>query len=222
MSFAKQLKASVADLWEQGYTHPFVQELGQGILPKETFQFYLIQDYHYLFNYAKVFALATVKADEEQLMKKFTSIQHNILHEELSIHRSYMETFGISLQQAAATKQALFNRTYTANMLAIGQTGDLAEILATVFPCAWTYGDYAQRLKKDYPMLLANNFYLPWIEGYASEDYQQSYEWFFDTLDALCLSKTEIQRGKIQTIFQSSVEFEYLFWDMSYKQKMSF
>jgi len=33
---------------------------------------------------------------------------------------------------------------------------------------------------------------------------------------------TDVQREKITDIFVSSVEFEYLFWDMAYKQQMSY
>jgi len=45
--------------------------------------------------------------------------------------------------------------------------GDLAETLATVFPCAWTYCDYGKRLKEQYKDSLENNFYKSWIETYA-------------------------------------------------------
>ena len=37
------------------YNHPFVQELGAGTLSKDKFKFYLLQDYLYLLEYAKVF-----------------------------------------------------------------------------------------------------------------------------------------------------------------------
>ena len=49
MSFSKNLKIEAYDSWEKGFNHPFIQELGKGILAKKTFQFYLLQDYLYLF-----------------------------------------------------------------------------------------------------------------------------------------------------------------------------
>lgn len=222
MSFARGLKDQAAKVWEDGYNHPFVQEIGKGTLDKAKFQFYLLQDYQYLLQYAKVFALAAVKADNEAMMTQLTNIQHSILAVEMDLHRKYMTDFGVSKEQMLQVKPSLFNRTYTANMLAVGQTGDLAEILATVFPCAWTYCDYAQRLKAQYADRLESNFYKTWIENYAGFDFAQSFEWFYDAIDEMAARKTDAQRKRLVEIFVSSVEFEYLFWDMSYKQEMSY
>ena len=56
MSFSETLKEKAGKVWEECYKHPFLQELGMGTLEKEKFKFYLIQDYQYLMEYAKVFA----------------------------------------------------------------------------------------------------------------------------------------------------------------------
>ena len=221
MSFSRNLKEKAIKVWEAGYNHPFVQELGQGTLDKKKFQFYLLQDYQYLLQYAKVFALAVVKADFEDLMMHLTNVQHSVFNE-INLHKQYMENFGISHKEMMEVKPSLFNRTYTANMLAVGQTGDLADILATLFPCAWTYNDYGKRLKAQYADKLENNFYKTWIETYASSEFEESFVWFYDALDKLVADKTNAGRAKVEQIFVSSVEFEYLFWDMAYKQEMSY
>jgi thiaminase/transcriptional activator TenA len=222
LSFSRNLKAKAAKVWEEGYTHPFVQELGKGILDKEKFKFYLLQDYHYLLQYSKVFAIAAIKSDTEELMTRFTKIQYFILANEMDLHRAYMTDFGVTPDDIAAVKPSLYNRTYTANMLAVGQTEGLAEVLAAVFPCAWTYADYGKRLKEQYADKLETNFYKTWIEKYAGEEFSDSFEWFYDALDRLVENMTDKQRERIEEIFISSVEFEYLFWEMSYHQKMSY
>jgi len=222
MSFSRGLKAKASKVWEEGYNHPFVQELGLGTLDKEKFKFYLLQDYQYLLQYAKVFAIAAIKSDTEELMTNFSTIQYNILAQEMNLHREYMASFGVTLEEMLSVKPSLYNKTYTANIIAVGQTGGLAEILAAVFPCAWTYTDYGKRLKKQYADRLEGNFYKTWIEKYASDEFSDSFEWFYDTLDNLVANMTDSQREKITEIFISSVEFEYLFWDMAYKQQMSY
>ena len=222
MSFSRELKEKASKVWEDGYRHPFVQELGQGTLDKEKFKFYLLQDYLYLLQYAKVFATAVVKSDTEELMTKFSASQHYILANEMELHRKYMADFGITQAEALSVKSSLYNRTYTANMLSFGLTGGLAEVLAAVFPCAWTYADYGKRLKEQYADRLDGNFYKTWIEMYASPGFSSSFEWFYDVLDGLVSNMTDKQREKIEDIFISSVEFEYLFWDMAYKQQMSY
>ena len=222
MSFSRSLKAKAEKVWEEGYNHPFVQELGKGTLDKDKFKFYLLQDYHYLLQYAKVFAIAAIKSDTEELMTRFTKIQYFILANEMDLHRAYMADFGVAQEDISAVKPSLYNRTYTANMLALGQTGNLAEVLAAVFPCAWTYADYGRRLKEQYAGNLSSNFYKTWIEKYAGDEFSDSFEWFYDALDSLVSNMTDKQRERIEEIFISSVEFEYLFWDMAYHQKMSY
>jgi thiaminase/transcriptional activator TenA len=221
-SFSRNLKAKAAKVWEDGYNHPFVQELGMGTLDKERFKFYLLQDYLYLLQYSKVFAIAAVKSDTEELMTNFTKAQYYILAGEMDVHREYMANFGITQAEVLAVKSSLYNRTYTANMLSYGLTGNLAEILSSVFPCAWTYADYGKRLKAQYADKLSENFYKTWIENYAGDEFSASFEWFYDALDNLVSNMTQEQRIKIEEIFISSVEFEYLFWDMAYNRKMSY
>lgn len=222
MSFSRGLKERAGKVWEDGYRHPFVQGLGTGTLGKDQFQFYLLQDYQYLLQYAKVFAIAATKADNETLMTRFSTIQYNILANELDLHRNYIKEFGLTSQDLEKVRPSLYNRTYTANMLALGQTGDLAQILASVFPCAWTYADYGKRLKQEFAGQLEGNFYRSWIENYASEEFSDSFEWFYDTLDELCEGKNERQLAQVEQTFISSVEFEYLFWEMAYKKEMSY
>jgi thiaminase/transcriptional activator TenA len=220
MSFARSLKNNAYSVWEAGYNHPFVQELGRGTLAKDSFKFYLLQDYHYLLNYAKAFALAAVKADSEELMAKFAFIQHIIFNQELNLHREYCKGFGITKEEMNSVKPSLYNRTYTANLLAVGETGDLAELLAAVLPCGWTYHDYACRLKIQYADNLIDNFFKSWIDNYSSSLFEESFGSFYSIIDDLCANKTPAQLERVEEIFRSSVEFEFLFFDMAYKQEM--
>ena len=222
MSFSRGLKAKAKKVWEEGYNHPFVQGLGDGSLDKEKFKFYLLQDYLYLLQYSKVFASAAIKSTTEELQLRFSTIQYFILANEMDLHRQYMADFGITKDEITNVKPSLYNRTYTANMLSYGTTGSLPEILATIFPCAWTYADYGQRLKVQFADKLEGNFYKSWIENYAGKEFSDSFEWFYDTMDNMVADMSEKDRQNITDIFISSVEFEYLFWDMAYKQQMSY
>lgn len=221
MSFAKTLKEQCYDVWEACYRHPFVQEIGQGVLNPETFMFYLKQDYKYLLEYAKVFAIGVTRAQDESVMKNLSLTQKAVL-DEMDNHRAYMQRNGISLAEAEATKPSLFNRAYTANMINAGFQGGLLELLLAVFPCAWTYHDFAVRLKQDYAEGIDSNPYRNWIEAYAGNEFGDSFKWFFTAIDDLCKGKTQQELEALVDVFRSSVEFEYLFWDMSYKRQMSF
>lgn len=222
MSFSRSLKQKAEQVWEDGYNHPFVQEIGKGILDKDKFKFYLLQDYLYLLEYAKVFAMAMTKAVDEKMLSNLSTITKSIFVDEMEVHRLYMKEFGISEEEIKNVKASLFNRTYTANMLATSLKGDLAHTLATVFPCAWTYCDYGKRLKEQYKDSLENNFYKSWIDTYSGVEFEESFEWFYDALDELVKNKTEAEKKVVEDIFISSVEFEYMFWDMAYNMQLSY
>ena len=55
MKFSEELFEEVKELWDRYLEHPFVKGIGEGTLDKEKFKKYLIQDYLYLKDYAKVF-----------------------------------------------------------------------------------------------------------------------------------------------------------------------
>lgn len=221
MSFSRSLKERTKDIWEKCYKHPFLQELGAGTLDKNTFMFYLKQDYKYLQEYAKIFALGVTKSKSELVMMNFSKCQKTVL-EEMDLHRSYMSSYGIIPEDAESTKLSLFNRAYISHMMLTGYNEGLIEFMATLLPCPWTYSDFGCRLKKDYADHIENNYYKSWIDTYADNEFDRSFGWFFDTIDQLCENKKEEELNHIVDLFKYSLEFEYLFWDMSYNLQMSY
>lgn len=64
MSLSVELKAGVGTVWEQVLTHPFVLELGEGTLPRVTFDIYFDQDRLFLKDWAILLSLATPKSPD--------------------------------------------------------------------------------------------------------------------------------------------------------------
>jgi thiaminase/transcriptional activator TenA len=220
VSFSRSLKERSGKRWEESYSHPFVQELGAGTLDRESFKFYLLQDYIYLVEYAKVFAVGVVKSADEGMMANFTRSQHSILCREMETHRDYMRKFGISQREMEESRQSLFSKAYTSNMMYTATVGGPAEIISVVLPCAWSYYDYAARLKSKFSDTIEDNFYRSWIDVYSSEEYRESFEWLFSDLDRLSESRSQRELDALWDIFQTSVEFEYLFWDICHRRQM--
>ncbi|MBQ2412614.1 MAG: thiaminase II, partial [Anaerotignum sp.] len=63
MKLTDKLYEAANSIWDAYLTQPFVKELGEGTLSMERFRFYMIQDYRYLLQYSKVFAMGIVKAE---------------------------------------------------------------------------------------------------------------------------------------------------------------
>ncbi|MGL5936825.1 MAG: hypothetical protein ACRCZI_14520, partial [Cetobacterium sp.] len=107
--FSKELYKNAKEIWDSYYSHPFVKGIGEGSLEKDKFKFYIIQDYIYLLDYAKLFALGVIKSKNENDMKKFASLTDGILNSEMGIHRVYMKKLGITEQDIILEKPTLDN-----------------------------------------------------------------------------------------------------------------
>ena len=62
MASSDEFRSHAHAIWEASYAHPFVQGIGDGTLPEERFRYYLAQDYVYLIEFSRFFALAAAKA----------------------------------------------------------------------------------------------------------------------------------------------------------------
>ena len=141
MTTTQRLYEAAHPIWEQCHAHPFVRGIGDGTLDLETFQWFLLQDYLYLFDYARVFAYGVVKARDPDLMRTFSANVDAILGGEMKVHRAYMERLGITEEQVFAVKPALSNLSYTHSMLAAAAAGTPAEIVAAILACSWSYAE---------------------------------------------------------------------------------
>jgi thiaminase (transcriptional activator TenA) len=61
-SFTHMIRAKAQAIWDRELKHPFVRGLGDGTLSIDRFRFYLAQDYVFLIEYCRVFALGAAKA----------------------------------------------------------------------------------------------------------------------------------------------------------------
>lgn len=213
-----RLRNAAAPIWDDCLKHPFVTGIGDGTLAVEKFQHYMLQDYLYLFDYARVFALGVVKSRDAELMRTFAANVDAILGGEMKIHRAYMKRLGISEEQVLAVKPALDNLSYTNYMLSVASSGTPMEIVATILACSWSYAEIGQALAT-VPGAAEHPFYGEWIRGYASEDYAATNQALIELMDSLAANATEKQIAYLTEIFVNCSRYELGFWDMSWRMR---
>ena len=216
LSVSARLRQAADPVWEQCLHHPFVTGIGDGTLDVEKFRHFMLQDYLYLFDYARVFALGVVKARDPELMRTFSQNVDAILNGEMNIHRAYMQRLGITEEQVLAVKPALDNLSYTNYMLSVAHTGGPMEIVASILACSWSYAEIGQTLAQ-IPGAADHPFYGEWIQGYASEDYTATNQALIELMDELVAGATEDQIAHLTDIFVNCSRYELGFWDMAWE-----
>lgn len=217
--FTDRLFENVRPIWEKNHNHSFVQELGKGTLAKEKFIHYMKQDYVYLIDYAKLFAIGVLKAKDLETMDQFAHILHETLHFEMELHRQFAAEFGITREELEATEPTPVNLAYTRYMLDVAQNGSLAEVVACLLPCAWDYWEIGKLLRKQYGDQLSTNPYAKWIETYDSEEFSEGAKWLIQLMDELAEGKPERELVQLEKHFQITSKYEYLFWEMNYHKQ---
>lgn len=219
MKVSERLYNSIIDLWDKYNEHPFVKSLADGTLPLEKFQFFMIQDHLYLMQYAKVFALGVLKAKNESDMRLFSSLIAATLDTENALHQDYLRRLNISQEMIAQAKPSIVTDSYTNYMIAIAEKEGLGELMAAVLSCSWSYkliGDFMEK----FPGATEQEFYGEWVNMYISDGYRSSNQLMIDMVDRLTEGYTEQQIQNLEHIVYVCSQYEYMFWDMAWNQKM--
>jgi len=219
MKFTERLLEKTLPIWRQNHSHPFVQAIGDGTLDPDKFRFYMIQDYLYLIDYAKLFAIGAVKADDLETMGKFATLLDGTLNKEMALHRSYALRFGISEQELENAKPSPIVLAYTHYMLHVCQNGTVAEVMAALLPCAWSYWEIGKELNA-IPGAADHPLYGDWIRMYASDEFEELAGWCIDLMNRSAEGKPEHELLKLEEIFLNTTRYEYMFWDMANTKQM--
>ncbi|HEX6594704.1 MAG TPA: thiaminase II [Bacillota bacterium] len=217
--FTDRLWKRVEPIWKAYLEHPFVKGIGEGTLDQEKFKHYMKQDYVYLIEYSRVFALGSAKAPDLDTMQTFAELLHGTLHTEMDLHRSYASEFNISKEELEATEPSATMTAYTSYMLNVSQRGGIENATAAVLACAWSY-NYIGKTLATWPGATEHEFYGRWVNMYASEEFTKLANYCIDLMNKLAEGKPEHELAALEDIVVKTSYFEYMFWDMAENQSM--
>ncbi|SCI96703.1 Thiaminase-2 [uncultured Clostridium sp.] len=218
MKFTDYLFDEVKDIWKSYLNHPFVNEIGEGTLPKEKFKRYLIQDYLYLKEFSRVFAMGMVKADTVKEMKFFNKAANGSIEDEAAIHIEYMKRLGVAPIVAEKCKLEMVSSSYISYMQAVSLTGGVKEIVMATLPCNWSYNYIGNYLYETYKDNLEGNYYKDWIKMYADNEFDEVLKEWLEYTNHICKNLSEEEIKKLTEIFVKSSLYELDFWNMAYEE----
>ncbi len=217
MRFTDELFAAAEPVWRAQLEHPFVRGLADGSLEEERFKRWVLQDYRYLKEFARVFAWAVAKAPDLASMSWYAEVLHLTLNTEMELHRRYAARFGLTPQDLEAEPMWPTTRAYTDFLVRVAADGDMLDLLAALLPCAWGYVYLAQAMAAG--PLPSDQRYRDWITQYASPEFAQASDRLRGELDRLAEGIGEEKRARLVELFLISSRYEWQFWEMCWQSE---
>ncbi|AHF99236.1 TenA family transcriptional regulator [Halostagnicola larsenii XH-48] len=215
MAFSDQLLEAGDHIWEAQKDHPFVRELATGELEEEAFLTWVRQDYRYLLDYARVFAIAGTKARDEETMTHLLEVAHTVLDYEMDLHREFAADYGIDRAELESVQKSPTCIAYTNYLVRTAHEGSLAEIAAAIYPCGQGYLDIAAHMAE---LADDEHRYTPFIEKYTSDDFREAVDWMRAFVDR-CGERYPGEHEAMEEAFLTCARLEAQFWEMAYTRE---
>ena len=215
MGFVTEIENQTLSIRQAILEHPFITGIGDGSLPVDRFKYYVIQDYVYLIDYSRALAIASARAIDLQDMSWFAGLLDETLNQEMALHRSYCQEFGINLQELESNEPASTTKSYTNFLLKTAYQGRFGELVASLLPCQWGYWEIGDHLlKRGLPT--SAPLYAQWIKMYTSEEFTELAHQIREMADRIGGGAGLAEQAAMRQAYTDSVRLEHRFWDMAY------
>jgi thiaminase (transcriptional activator TenA) len=135
MSFFERLKTAASAEWRAYTEHPFTNGLADGSLAEAAFRHYLVQDYLFLIEFARAYALSVYKSPKLADMREAAAGLSAILDIEMNLHVKLCAGWGLSPSDLEQSPPAVEMLAYTRYVLDAGMRGDLLALKVALAPC---------------------------------------------------------------------------------------
>lgn len=213
MDVFDRLRAAAAPEWGLYVEHEFVRRLQTGSLPDAAFRAYLVQDYLFLIQFARAYALAVYKGRNLADMRAAQSGLSAILDVEMDLHVRLCVRRGLSPADLEAAPEHPATIAYTRFVLDCGASGDLLDLHVALAPCVVGYAEIATRIASRTIATLPEHPYREWIMEYSGEPYAfvaASARRHLDELAARAM--TERRFPELAALFAKASRLEADFW----------
>lgn len=213
-TFSEDCWAEAAHLRQAIRGLAFNRELAAGTLPREKFQFYILQDSIYLEAYSRALSLAAAKAHDTDAMLEFAGASTVAIQVERALHAGFFKAFGIGDSERAATEPSPTCTNYTNFLLALGATAGYAELVAAILPCFWIYWDEGKHIAAT---AKRPNPYESWIDTYSDASFGDATRRVIALTDWIAAQSDAATTKRMKSAFLRCVQFEWMFWDSAYR-----
>ena len=216
MGLSDELRGEAGPLWERVVTHPFVTELGDGTLARQTFDIYFDQDYLFLKDWAVLLSLAVAKAPDFDAARHLVSFLHLGLGGEETLFQQAFRERGLSREDVAGLEYRPTTFHYSGYLRRMAYEGSFIDLVTTLLAMEWPYLDWAQRLQVA-GKRPGNYYYRTWIDLHTSQGMTDLVAWLRRRVDATEAAVAD--RSRLQRVFRDVLRYEFQFWEMAYRDE---
>ncbi len=195
---------------------PHMQDILHGTMSPDRFRFQILQNYQYLLDYTRCWAVGFSKTRNFDEMEEWYKILKSTMEETVLLNRTYWaEQINVDPSDLDAVIEAPGKRSYTAFQLMCAEQGGLAEAIMALFPCNILYRYFGEDLL---PLckLDPENRYYKWLAFYVSDNYIKKTDAEIQMVNRLCGQQPESEQARLLEIFATSCNYEILQWQDMY------
>lgn len=209
MNWSAQLLDEIAPVCSAVVAHPFMRGVADGTLSPEIFRAYLLQDVHYLRDYARALAIVGAKAPTAATMEVLAR------HAALTAAVEYSALVENDASEAAldTVEVGPTTRAYIDHVLARAYD-DFSDGLAAVLPCYLVFAHFGRELAGHGS---PNPRYHRWLDTYASAEFTRSVTEILDVADRTGPYLDDVQRMRAVTHLRTSARYEWMLWDSVFR-----
>ena len=138
-----------------------------------AFRHYLVQDYLFLIEFARAYALAVYKSPTLGDMREAAAVDVSDPRCRDGAAHQAVRRLGVVADEIETAPAAAETLAYTRYVLDTGMRGDLLALKVALSPCVIGYAEIATRLAKKDGAMADTNPYPVWIGEYAGDAYQE-------------------------------------------------
>jgi len=214
--FTGELWTDVRPIYNDILRHPFLLGLSDGTLPESRFNYYLVQDWHYLRAFSDVLKVLAEKAPRKDWAATLRQHAASTLEAERQLHDTLLASTGITSKQIENTPVSPTTYAYMNHLRMTARQESFARGLAAVLPCYWVYWEVGKELAKRGSTRPA---YQSWIDQYAGPGYGEVVEQILTIFNTEAENSGAASRRKLKESFRRSTRYEWMFWDMAWRQE---
>ena len=196
--------------------HPFLTGLQDGTLPVDAFAHYVLQDLHYLRDYARCLALVAAKAENPGDVAMFARHAAGAVDAEAQLHLALLPALGLDVAAARSAPVAPTTRAYTSYLLASAYGGDFAEGVAAVLPCYWIYARVGEALAAAGS---PDPRYQAWIDTYGGAEFAVIVDEVLELVDRVGATLGPHERARARAHLLMTARYEWMFWDAAHRRE---